>query len=166
MEWWALSNEELSRLAQADPTLAPYFVRVFASNHLPAFLHRQGPQAYVVNTDPHRRPGRHWLALWMPGDDTCEVMDSFGLPLEQYGSQPLEAWLARHWKAVDTNWVSLQALTSWTCGHNVLMYLMLKSRGETSTQFLNHFSHHDYVQNDHRVSQWLKRQIQSLKKKT
>ena len=45
------------------------------------------------------------------------------------------------------------------------MYLMLKSRGETLTQFLNRFSRHDYVQNDHRVSQWLKRQIQSLKMK-
>ena len=70
MEWWALSNEELSRLAQADPTLAPYFVGVFASDHLPTSPHRQGPQAYVVNTDPHSRPGQHWLALWMPGDDT------------------------------------------------------------------------------------------------
>ena len=165
MEWWALSNEELSRLAQADPTLAPYFVGVFASDHLPTSPHRQGPQAYVVNTDPHRRQGQHWLALWTPGDDTCEIMDSFGLPLERYGSRPLEAWLARHWKVVDTNRVSLQALTSWTCGHYVLMYLMLKSRGQTLTQFLNRFSRHDYVQNDHRVSQWLKRQLQSLKKK-
>ena len=26
MEWLALSNEELTRLAQADPTLAPYFL--------------------------------------------------------------------------------------------------------------------------------------------
>ena len=95
MEWWALSNEELSRFAQADPTLALYFVGVFASDHLPTSPHRQGPQAYVVNTDPHRRPGQHWLALWTPGDDTCEIMDSFGLPLERYGSRPLEAWIAR-----------------------------------------------------------------------
>ena len=42
---------------------------------------------------------------------------------------------------------------------------MLKSRGETLTQFLNRFSCHDYVQNDHRVSQWLKRQIQTFKKR-
>ena len=165
MELWALSNEELSRLAQADPTLAPYFVGVFASDHLPTSPHRQSLQAYVVNTDPHRRPGQHWLALWTPGDDTCEIMESFGLPLERYGSRPLEAWLARHWKVVDTNRVSLQALTGWTCGHYVLMYLMLKSRGQTLTQFLNRFSRHNYVQNDHRVSQWLKRQLQSLKKK-
>ena len=143
MKWLALSNEELTWLAQEDPTLVPYFVGVFASDCLPTSLHRQGPQAYVVNTDPHGRPGQHWLALWMPGDDTCEIMDSFGLLLEQYGSRPLEAWLARHWKAVDTNHASLQALTSWTCGHYVLMYLMLKSRGETLTQFLNRFSRHD-----------------------
>ena len=54
-------------------------------------------------------------------------MDSFGLPLEQYGSRPLEAWLARHWKVMNTNRQSLQALTSWTCGHYVLMYLMLNT---------------------------------------
>ena len=145
--------------------LGALFCGGVCSDHLPTSPHRQGPQAYVVNTDPHRRPGQHWLALWTPGDDTCEIMDSFGLPLERYGSRPLEAWLARHWKVADTNRTSLQALTSWTCGHYVLMYLMLKSRGETLTQFLNRFSRHDYVQNDHRVSQWLKWQIQSLKKK-
>ena len=54
----------------------PYFVGVFASDRLPASPHRQGPQAYVVNTDLHGRPGQHWLALWTPGDDTCEIMDS------------------------------------------------------------------------------------------
>ena len=86
-------------------------------------------------------------------------MDSFGLPLEQYGSRPLEAWLARHWKVMDINRQSLQALTSWTCGHYVLMHLMHKSRGGTLTQFLNRFSGHDYVQYDHRVSQWLKRHM-------
>ena len=54
MEWLVLSNEELTRLAQEDPTLAPYFVGVFASDRLPASPHRQGPQAYMVNPDPHR----------------------------------------------------------------------------------------------------------------
>ena len=102
------------------------FKGLIARDRLPASPHRQGPKAYVFNTDPHGRPGQHWLALWTPGDDTCEIMDCFGLPFEQYGSRPLEAWLARHWKAVDTNRASLQALTSWTCGHYVLMYLMLK----------------------------------------
>ena len=153
MEWLALSNEQLTQMAQRDPKLAPHFVWVFASDRLPSSTHRDRPQAYVVNTDPHIRPGQHWLALWTPGDDTCEIMGSFGLPLEQYGSRPLEAWLARHWKVMDTNRQSLQALTSWTCGHYVLMYLMHKNRGWTLTQFLNRFSRHDYVQNDHRVSQ-------------
>ena len=86
MEWLALSNEELTRLAQQDSSLVPYFVGVFASDHLPASPHRQGGQLYVVNTDLRGWLGQHWLALWTPGNDTCGIMDSFGLPLEQYGS--------------------------------------------------------------------------------
>ena len=89
MEWLALSNEELTRLAQEDPTLAPYFVGVFASDRLLASPHRQGSQAYVVNTDPHGRPGQHWLALWTPGDNTCEIMDSLAC---RYNSMGVDPW--------------------------------------------------------------------------
>ena len=63
MEWFALSDYQLTRMAQRDPMLAPHFVGVFASDRLPPSPYRDRPQAYVVNTDPHVRPGQHWLAL-------------------------------------------------------------------------------------------------------
>ena len=77
MELIPLSTAELETLARDDCQLRPVFRGVFAADRLP----RAGPDGgYIVNTDPHDRPGRHWLGLWVD-KTTCQVMDSYGLPL-------------------------------------------------------------------------------------
>jgi len=51
-----------------------------------------------VNTDPHDKPGMHWIALWAD-KDKCEILDSYGLPLDVYGTaEPIREWLDRHFK--------------------------------------------------------------------
>lgn len=159
MEWVTASNTQLERVARHDPRLAPFFAGVFASDRLPWPPVRDRPQGYIVNTDPHDQPGRHWLAVWTNEENECELMDSYALPLETYGSVPLEQWLHQHWPIVQTNRQSLQTVTSWTCGHYALMYLCQKSRGTTLSDFLRLFHPHDYVQNDHRVGVWFQKQL-------
>ena len=51
----------------------------------------------------------------------CEVMDSYGLPMEVYGATPLEAWL-KQWKYVGCNGHSLQNINSKSCGHYALFF--------------------------------------------
>lgn len=160
MEWVAASSDQLEHLARHDAHLAPFFAGVFASDRLPWPPVRDRPQGYIVNTDPHDRPGKHWLAVWTEAEEEeCEIMDSYALPLETYGSVPLERWIGHHWPTMKTNRQSLQAVTSWTCGHYALMYLCQKSQGKTLSEFLSLFSPHDYVQNDHRVSVWFRHQM-------
>ena len=88
----------------------------------------------------------------------CEVMDSYGLPLDRY---PIKDWVTKHWKYVVTNGRSLQGLHSQACGHYVLLYLKLKAQGGTLQDFLNYFSPYDRVKNDHEVGKILKKLIQS-----
>ena len=50
MEWLALFDEQLARMAQRDEKLAPNFVGLFASDRLPSSPHRDRPQAESIQS--------------------------------------------------------------------------------------------------------------------
>ena len=54
---------------------------------------------------------------------------------------------------------SIQAITTWSCGHYALFYLVKKIQGSTLSAFLDMFSPHDHVKDDHCVGIWLRHQI-------
>ena len=151
MEKVALNNVQLDRLADSQPTLKPYFYGTVPCDRLPIPPDKKGPVAYIVNTDREGQPGRHWLALWTC-DDECKILDSYALPLETYETtQPLPAWLDRHWKIVIQNSQSLQSLYSRSCGDYALFFLIDGSQVKSMNEFLKRFDKHDYVHNDHKV---------------
>ena len=114
----------------------------------------------MVYTDREGQPGQHWLALWTCNDE-CEVLDNYALPLETYlTTQPLRAWLDRHWKIVIQNGQSLQSLYSRSWGDYALFFLIDCSQGKSMDKFLKRFDKHDYVHNDHKVGQMLKKLIE------
>jgi hypothetical protein len=159
MEKVSLNNVQLDYLAKGHPSLGPHFYGTRPCDRLPQKPDKKGPVGYIVNTDPQGQPGRHWIALWTH-DNVCEVLDSYAIPLETYRTtQPLQAWLDRHWKYVVSNGQSLQSLYSQSCGDYALMFLIDRAEGNTMNTFLNRFEKHDYVQNDHKVGQMLKRLI-------
>ena len=86
MEKGALANHQLD---------VNYFYGTVACDRLPSFVNREGPTAYIVNTDPRDKPGKHWIALWTH-DNVCEILDSYALPLQEYKTtDPLIKWLDR-----------------------------------------------------------------------
>ena len=128
-------------------------------DQLPRTLPQEGPTAYSVNTDPQDEPGRHWIAIWTEGT-LSEVMDSYGLSLEVYGTtDPIMEWLNRHFKYQMHNGRSQQSLFSQSCGDYALMYLIDRAKGRSMQHFLNRFRRNDYVNNDHKVGQMMKRLI-------
>lgn len=160
MEKVALNNVQLDQLAQSQPSLQPYFYGTRPCDQLPDPPDKNGPVAYIVNTDRQGQPGRHWIALWTHRDE-CEILDSYALPLETYQTTgPLLSWLHRHWKIVIPNGQSLQSIYSQSCGDYALFFLIDRSRGKSMQDFLNRFDKHDYVHNDHKVGQMLKTLIQ------
>ena len=159
MEKVALNNLQLDYLAGTHPKLAQVFYGTVPCDRLPKTLPQEGPTAYIVNTDPHDEPGRHWIAIWTEGN-VSEIMDSYGLSLEVYGTtDPLLEWLNRHSKYQLHNRQSLQSLFSQSCGDYALMYLIDRAEGRSMQQFLNRFKKNDYVNNDRKVGQMMKRLI-------
>ena len=159
MEKVALNNLQLDYLAGTHPILAQVFYGTVPCDRLPRTLPQEGPTAYIVNTDPHDEPGRHWIAIWTEGN-VSEIMDSYGLSLEVYGTtDPIVEWLNRHSKYQLHNRQSLQSLFSQSCGDYALMYLIDRAEGRSMQQFLNRFKKDDYVNNDRKVGQMMKRLI-------
>ena len=159
MEKVALNNLQLDYLAGTHPILAQVFYGTVPCDRLPRTLPQEGPTAYIVNTDPHDEPGRHWIAIWTEGN-VSEIMDSYGLSLEVYGTtDPIVEWLNRHSKYQLHNRQSLQSLFSQSCGDYALMYLIDRAEGRSMQQFLNRFKKNDYVNNDRKVGQMMKRLI-------
>ena len=159
MEKVALNNLQLDHLARSQPKLSCVFYGTVPCDRLPRTLPHEGPTTCIVNTDPHDEPGKHWIAIWTEGN-VSEVMDSYGLPLEVYGTTgPIAEWLHRHFKYQLHNGQSLQSLFSQSCGDYALMYLIDRAEGRSMQQFLNRFKRNDYVNNDHKVGEMLRRLI-------
>ena len=159
MEKIALNNFQLDHLASQDPKLSQVFYRTVPCDTLPALVLKAGPTAYIVNTDPHNEPGRHWIALWTEGD-VCEVMDSYGVSLDVYGTtEPIKEWINRHFKHRVVNRKTLQSIVSKSCGDYALMFLVFRARGFSMNEFLDLFSSNDFVGNDRKVGQWLRHRI-------
>ena len=161
MEKVPLNNGQLDHLATADAIFKPSFYGTVACDRLPRRPIKKEPREYIVNTDPHHRTGRHWLALWTHSGNICQVMDSYDLPLESYETtEPLQDWLKGQWKYVIYNGQSLQSIYSKSCGDYTLFYLKDRARGQSINEFLRRFWKHDYVNNGHKVSQILKMLIE------
>ena len=160
MEKVALSNVQLDYLANSHPLLGKVYSGALPCDKLPRSQYREDKQAFIVNTDPHDKPGTHWIALWTDGEE-CELFDSFALPLRAYtDSTPLVQWLERHYLRIEANARSVQAVTSQTCGYYALFYLMHKSMGGSMSEFLAKFKKRDFMWNDRIVGQLLRQMIE------
>ena len=52
---------------------------VFPSDGLPTYRFKR-PRFLIANTDPHHKPGRHWVAFYFPKKGPAEFFDSAGQP--------------------------------------------------------------------------------------
>ena len=165
MQFVWLTTDQLNRLGRGDEELSPYFKGTSGCDELPMTPNRVAPRAYIVNTDPSYLSGEHWLGIWTE-NDTCEIMESYGLPLQHFENiDPLLIWL-NQWTDVKRNKKTIQSVKSAGCGAYSLLYLMYKARGYSLDDFLANFSDKDYVKNDQMIGKaleaFLKDEIKEL----
>ena len=73
---------ELWQAYLCDPVLAPLIQGVFPSDILP--VTNTYPASLIANTDPHDKPGTHWVAMYFESPHESEFFDSYGFPPETY----------------------------------------------------------------------------------
>ena len=103
MELIATSDQQLRQVRMVTAQVAPYFAGVFASDCLPSRPVKERPQGYIVNLNPHHRPGSHWIVIWTDKYEDCTVVDSFGMPLHLYDPPVLFDWLWMHYECFQSN---------------------------------------------------------------
>ena len=155
MEFVPFTTEQLSYLAKQDPYLAPIFAGVFAADELPGLPEQWKKRAYIVNTDPIDKPGSHWLGIFTK-KHTCEVFDSYGLPLNWYKPSDVVEWVFENFETVSSNAMTLQEMNSQLCGQYALMYSKAKGRGQIVDDFRSLFKKGDFLHNDHLVGEVIK----------
>ena len=104
---------------------------VFARDELPDLPMEKRPFALVINTDPHDKPGQHWLAIYAPIEGPYELFDSFGLAPSFY---------ALDFVGPTHSLYSLQSYSSSLCGHYCIYFIYLRSR-EHSFQNIIEYLH-------------------------
>jgi|GWRWMinimDraft_3_1066011.scaffolds.fasta_scaffold02150_2 hypothetical protein len=77
----------------------------------------------VANTDPHERPGEHWVAFYFDGR-VCEYFDPYGMPLQVYPALHKRLRNAAVTCQVST---AVQPPLSSTCGHYCIFFLCSRS---------------------------------------
>jgi hypothetical protein len=126
------------------------FVGVFARDRLPTKLKSDRPSLLVCNTDPHDRPGEHWIVLYVEDSSYGEYFDSFGRPPDQ----PFRTFMDRYCSNWTRNERQLQSIISYYCGHYCVFYCLHRSRNKninaitgmlSADTALNDYLVHNYV---------------------
>ena len=107
---------------------------VYARDRMPVKV--QTPSGIIVNTDPHTKPGTHWVAIYINRDRVGEFFDS-------YGSQPQDqfvTYLQRQCIQFRYSRRMLQDISSHVCGQYCVLFLYYRSLGVSMDKFLELFT--------------------------
>ena len=111
---------QLTNACKRDPFISTTFQGVHAADQIPfQKLHRLPAWSIIMNTDPHNKPGQHWVAA-MKKDGVCYFFDS-------YGDSPLK-YNPQLWKPLQRcirNKKDYQQTLSTVCGDYCLFFLRL-----------------------------------------
>ena len=99
------------------------FVGVFAIDRLPQTLPPRRPLLLVCNTDPHDKPGKHWIAIYVGSDSKGEYFDSFCQP----PPARIKNYLNKFCTTFSTGIRQLQSASSRFCRQWVIFYCLFRS---------------------------------------
>ena len=125
------------------PRCRNQFVGVYACDRLPRILPSHRPLLIVANTDPHDKPGQHWIAMYIGRDAKGEYFDSLGQPAPQIFQRYLNKY-CNSWRPIGRQ---LQSVISYFCGHYVIYYCLYRSLGYSIERLISIFAH-DTALND------------------
>lgn len=126
------------------------------------FLKYQNPtlhKCFIVNTDDSRKPGQHWIAIFVRNATTVEYFDS-------YGRGPFEhiqwvRWMHNNFDHLWYNVKPVQSIMSAACGAHCLFYLYHRLHGHSMCEIINEMYHEIRDYNDLIVGIDLKKHLKA-----
>lgn len=112
------------------------FVGVYAKDRLPKELPHKRPLLLVCNTDPHDKPGEHWVVLFFDTRSRGEYFDS----MAEVPDRIFEKYLNKYCSNYVRSELRLQSFITRFCGHYCIFYSFLKYLGYSFEDILNCFT--------------------------
>lgn len=133
-----------------------YSLGVLACDELPTHIVRV-PVMVIINTDPTRLPGKHWLAVFITADRHGYFFDSFGnSPTNISFPKTIDVFLNKNCMEISYSTLQVQDKTSTTCGEHCIFFLCNIQKGISYQKVLNMYSS-NHACNDIMVCSYVKR---------
>ena len=127
-----MNTIEISRLMH----MTPNFAGVVPCCEIDQFK-KEDVVGLIVNTDPHDKPGEHWVALYKEGE-RLSFFDSFGRRMEEF-EEPF-ASIMRDFSSrlqVTSNRMQYQNIFTDTCGLWSIYYILTRVWNVSFSGFTN-----------------------------
>ena len=148
MSWLSADDIKYAILQRGDTMCLNAFKGVYSVDTLPSYV--QPPAFYVINTDAHNLPGKHWKVLFIDEDLVGEIFDSFALPVSDQTIRFMNAH-SRKWTM---NRISFQHPLSSKCGAYAVYYITKRLTYSSLSEFCKTFSF-NLLENERRISKFI-----------
>ena len=145
-----MNTHELEIYGRQLSGLSDCFAGVYARDQLQYVSVRNYPMAFVINSDPIKKSGEHWIGVYLTNPELCLYFDSFGL--SPWGE--IARFCYKYSKRVLFNRLWLQSFLSQYCGIYVLYFLNSAAHGLTMNKMFKDFKSYDWTTNDQRIMDW------------
>lgn len=150
-----MNSIQLATILQKDTFTSRKFIGVFASDNIPKTF-KKFPVTFILNTDPHTKPGTHWIAVFVKSNSEVEFFDSYG-HAPNYFKGFIHDYFTR-FSTVIYNDVLLQSHKTAVCGQYCCYYVYLRCRNKPLKRIVNVFGS-DLLCNDIRVFNFVKKKF-------
>lgn len=144
-----MNTLDILHALKSKPEIANNFYGVYPCDYLPTKIRL--PAFLICNSDPARKNGVHWCAIYVSKTGDTEFFNSFGSlqPIQKEFRDFLNANSSKGYTASNTK--RLQSDYSMNCGNFCCMYLFYRACNKSMCKFLAQFSNKQLKQNDDKV---------------
>ena len=134
--------------------MAKSVVGVFPYDGLPKNIKRL-LHGVIVNTDPHDKPGDHWVAIYIDKSNRGEFFCSFGFPVTFYNKYFMSYYKDHGIKTVTSNETRLQSDILRVCGYYTVYYLAHRCNNIALSKIVEDFDNVDFHLNDTYIEDYI-----------
>ena len=124
-----MNTFQLAQALMKDPFTKGSFAGVYACDQLTSIEISKYPKSFVVNTDPMKLPGTHWIAIYFNEKMKGESFDSYRKHFLDFMNRNAVEW--------EHNKIPLQSAFSTVCGQYCIYFLYHHCRKRSMSSIVN-----------------------------